>query len=63
VVIGRGVRLKQVIVDGGCVLPDSFNAGLYLDEDWKRFHVTERSITLITLITPEMLGQPVCRVG
>jgi glucose-1-phosphate adenylyltransferase len=59
VVIGRSVTLKRAIVDEGCVLPDGFKAGVYPDEDRSHFHVTERGITLIT---PEMLGQQVCRV-
>ena len=56
VVIGRGVTLKRAVVDKRCILPDGFSAGLSPDEDRKRFHVTERGITLVT---PSMLGQPV----
>ncbi len=54
VVIGRRVVLRRVIVDKRCVLPDGFKAGVCLEEDRARFHVTERGIVLIT---PEMLGQ------
>ena len=60
VVIGRGVVLKRVIVDEGCVIPDGFKAGVHPDEDRAHFHVTERGVTLIT---PDMLGQQVRRVG
>ena len=60
VVIGRGVTLKRVIVDEGCVIPDGFKAGVHPEEDRAHFHVTERGVTLIT---PEMLGQQVHRVG
>jgi glucose-1-phosphate adenylyltransferase len=55
VVVGRGVRLRRVVVDMCCVLPDGFSAGLDPEQDRQRFHVTERGITLIT---PEMLVQP-----
>ena len=60
VVIGRGVTLQRVIVDEGCVLPDGFKAGVHPAEDRANFHVTERGVTLIT---PEMLGQQVHRIG
>ena len=51
--IGRDVRLRRVIVDKGCVLPDGFRAGFDAVEDRRRFHVSERGVTLIT---PDMLG-------
>lgn len=51
--IGRDVHLRRVIVDKGCVLPDGFRAGLDADADRRRFHVSERGVTLIT---PSMLG-------
>jgi glucose-1-phosphate adenylyltransferase len=52
--IGRGVVLKHVVVDKYCKLPQGLAAGLDPAEDRKRFHVTEKGITLIV---PEMLGQ------
>lgn len=60
VVIGRGVTLKRAIVDEGCVIPDGLKVGVDREEDRAHFHVTERGVTLIT---PEMLGQQVRRVG
>jgi glucose-1-phosphate adenylyltransferase len=60
VVIGLGVTLRRVIVDEGCVIPDGFEAGVHPAQDRARFHVTARGITLIT---PEMLGQQVHRIG
>jgi glucose-1-phosphate adenylyltransferase len=54
VAIQRHVNLKRCVVDKGCVLPEGFSAGFDPDQDRKRFHVSERGITLIT---PEMLGQ------
>ena len=55
VLVGRGVRLFRAVIDMHCVLPDGFSAGLNPELDRLRFHVTERGITLVT---PEMLGQP-----
>lgn len=56
VVAGAGVRLSRVIVDKRCQLPDGFQAGFDPLADRARgLHVTEGGITLVT---PEMLGQP-----
>jgi glucose-1-phosphate adenylyltransferase len=52
--IGRNVRLKRVILDRHCRIPDDFRAGIDLAADRQRFQVTERGTVLIT---PEMLGQ------
>jgi glucose-1-phosphate adenylyltransferase len=52
--VGRGVRLRRVIVDKLCVLPDGFTAGFDRAADAARYHVTEQGVVLIT---PEMLGQ------
>jgi glucose-1-phosphate adenylyltransferase len=54
--IGRRVRLKRVVVDKLCMLPDDFSAGFDPEQDRRNFHVTDNGITLIT---PEMLGQHV----
>ncbi|MFI4923254.1 MAG: glucose-1-phosphate adenylyltransferase [Burkholderiales bacterium] len=54
--IGTGVVLKHVIVDKYCKLPQGLAVGIDPAEDKKRFHVTEKGITLIV---PEMLGQRV----
>jgi glucose-1-phosphate adenylyltransferase len=56
VAIGRNVRLRRVIVDKYCVLPDGFTAGVDRSADEARFHVTSRGVVLIA---PEMLGQHV----
>jgi glucose-1-phosphate adenylyltransferase len=50
--IGRGVVLKRVIVDKGCMIPPGLTAGADPDEDRGRFHVTPKGVTLIT---PQML--------
>ncbi|HUH93319.1 MAG TPA: glucose-1-phosphate adenylyltransferase [Casimicrobiaceae bacterium] len=53
--IGRHVVLKRAVVDRGCRLPPGLSVGVDQDEDRRRFHVTERGVTLVT---PDMLGQP-----
>jgi glucose-1-phosphate adenylyltransferase len=54
VVIGRGAKLARVVVDQGARVPPGLVAGIDPAEDRKRFHVTEKGVTLIT---PSMLGQ------
>jgi glucose-1-phosphate adenylyltransferase len=56
VTVHRHVRLRRVVVDKAATLPEGFTAGFDAEEDRRRFHVTERGITLIT---PDMLGQKV----
>ncbi len=52
--IGRGAVLRRVVIDRGARIPAGLQAGIDPAEDRKRFHVTEKGITLIT---PEMLGE------
>jgi glucose-1-phosphate adenylyltransferase len=52
--IGRGTKLRRVVVDQGARIPPGLVAGYDPVEDARRFHVTEKGITLIT---PGMLGQ------
>lgn len=52
--IGRNTRLRRVVVEKECKLPDGLTAGYDPASDRNRFYVTEKGITLIT---PEMLGQ------
>ncbi|MBK5102659.1 MAG: glucose-1-phosphate adenylyltransferase [Burkholderiales bacterium] len=54
--IGNNVTLRRVIVDTSCKLPDGLIAGVDPEADRKRFHVTERGVTVIV---PESLGQSV----
>ena len=56
VTINRHVKLRRCVIDKRCLLPEGFAAGFDPEQDRKRFHVSERGITLIT---PEMLGQKV----
>lgn len=51
--IGRGSKLKRVVIDQGCRIPRGLKAGYDPVEDAGRFHVTEKGVTLIT---PGMLG-------
>ena len=57
--IGRYARLRRVVVEKQCVIPEGLIVGYDPEEDRKRFYVTEKGITLIT---PEMLGQSVHHV-
>ena len=52
--VGRGAILSRVLVDQGTKIPPGLRAGIDAEEDAKRFHVTEKGVTLIT---PRMLGQ------
>jgi glucose-1-phosphate adenylyltransferase len=54
--IGRHVVLRRAVVDKDCRLPAGSTVGVDREADRQRFHVTERGITLVT---PEMLGEPV----
>jgi glucose-1-phosphate adenylyltransferase len=53
--IGRHCHLKRVVIDKGCVIPPNTVIGQNLQEDAKRFYVSEQGIVLVT---PDMLGQP-----
>jgi glucose-1-phosphate adenylyltransferase len=57
--IGRNVTLKRVVIDKGCRIPEGMSVGVNRAEDEKRFHVSANGVTLVT---PEMLGQPVHRL-
>jgi glucose-1-phosphate adenylyltransferase len=52
--IGRRARLRRVVMDKHCRVPEGLSIGYDLEADRKRFHVSENGITLVT---PEMLGQ------
>ena len=52
--IGENCRIFRAVIDKACAIPDGTVIGEDLDEDRKRFHVTESGIVLVT---PEMLGQ------
>ena len=54
--IGNNVTLQRVIVDKRCRLPSGLTVGVDPEADRKRFHVTDRGVTVIV---PESLGQRV----
>lgn len=57
--IGRHATLKRVVIDKRCRIPEGMEVGVNPEEDRRRFHVTDKGVTLIT---PEMLGQRVHQV-
>lgn len=56
VLIGRNARLKKVVIDKGCIIPEGLEIGYDRESDARAFHVTPNGVTLVT---PEMLGQHV----
>jgi glucose-1-phosphate adenylyltransferase len=52
--VGRGARLKKVVVDQGCMIPKGMVIGEDPEEDARRFHVSSSGIVLVTA---EMLGE------
>ena len=48
VVVNRSARLRNVVVDKGCIIPEGLVVGEDPDEDGKWFRVTDSGITLIT---------------
>lgn len=54
--IGRHARLRRVVMDKHCRVPEGMSIGFDLAADRQRFHVSEGGIILVT---PEMLGQQV----
>jgi len=52
--VGAGCVIKRAVVDKYCRLPPKLVVGVDVEADRRRFHVTEKGVTLIT---PEMLGQ------
>ncbi len=54
--IGRNCRIKKVVIDKGVSIPPNTVIGENLEEDAKRFYISEGGVVLVT---PEMLGQKV----
>jgi glucose-1-phosphate adenylyltransferase len=46
--VGRRARLKGVVVDRGCEIPDGMVIGEDPVADERRFYRSERGITLVT---------------
>jgi glucose-1-phosphate adenylyltransferase len=53
--IGPHCRIRRAVIDKGCHLPENTTIGFDREDDAKRFHVTAGGLTLVT---PDMLGQP-----
>ena len=52
--IGRHCKIKKAVIDKGSIIPPNTVIGENLEEDAKRFYVSESGIVLVT---PDMLGQ------
>ena len=52
--IGKNCLIKNCVIDKGTVIPDGFEIGVDLDEDRKRFIVTDEGVVLVT---PGMMNQ------
>ncbi len=59
VTIGRNCRLNKVVIDKGCDIPEGTVIGENLEDDAKRFHVSEGGVVLVI---PEMLETNICHV-
>ncbi len=57
--VGRNVVIKRAVIDKMCIIPEGMKIGVDLEEDKKRFYVSEKGIVLVT---PDMLGQKVHRI-
>lgn len=54
-VVGRHCRIRRAIVESNCRLPEGLVVGEDPDEDARRFHRTDRGVTLITTSMLESL--------
>ncbi|MCF8149951.1 MAG: glucose-1-phosphate adenylyltransferase [Burkholderiaceae bacterium] len=54
--VGRHAKLRRVVLDKHCRIPEGMTIGYDPVADRQRFHVSENGITLVT---PDMLGQQV----
>jgi glucose-1-phosphate adenylyltransferase len=57
--IGQGARIRKAVIDKNCDIPAGMTIGYDRVEDSKRFYVSEGGVTLVT---PDMLDQPIHRV-
>ena len=46
--IGRGARLRRVVIDRGVLIPDGLVVGDDPELDAKRFRLTDKGVCLIT---------------
>jgi glucose-1-phosphate adenylyltransferase len=52
--VGRHCKLRKVVIDNGCVIPEGMQIGHDAAEDARRFY---RSETGVVLVTKEMLAK------
>jgi glucose-1-phosphate adenylyltransferase len=58
--VGRGARLHRVVVDRGCRIPEGLVIGEDAEADARRFHRSDRGITLVTAPMLAALGAAGC---
>ena len=46
--IGRHCRLRKVVIDNGCVIPEGMQIGFDAAEDARRFFRTDSGVVLVT---------------
>ena len=46
--VGRGCKLRKVVIDNGCVIPPGMQIGFDAAEDAKRFYRSEGGVVLVT---------------
>ncbi len=57
--IGEGAKVRKAVIDKNCKIPPGMVIGYDLEEDRKRFYVSEGGVTLVT---PDMLEQSTPRI-
>lgn len=58
--IGPDCKIRKAVIDKGCNVPAGTEIGFDREKDEAHFHVTCEGVTLVT---PDMLGQRIHRVG
>jgi glucose-1-phosphate adenylyltransferase len=53
--VGRGCKLRKVVIDNGCVIPPGMQIGYDAAEDAKRFYRSEGGVVLVTRAMLEAL--------
>jgi glucose-1-phosphate adenylyltransferase len=53
--VGRHCRLRKVVVDEGCRIPDRMTIGFDAEDDARRFHVSAEGVVLVTVAMLEAL--------
>jgi glucose-1-phosphate adenylyltransferase len=58
-VIGQGCRLRRVVLDEGCHLPDGMVIGFDAQDDARRFYRSPSGVVLVTSVSVKALNQDV----